>query len=240
MVFTAGPAKIIFLLALLGFGGKTFSQQKFLVKGRIMSADSVNGASFAYVINANTHNGVIADLNGNFTIVAAASDSLVVKMLGYDNLRFAINSLKNENDSVKAFKRFYLRQTAYQLNTVYINTFKLKPNERDYMKRVINRPKVEGINVAESPLTALWQAFSKKGKEMQKLQEIFENLLEREEIEKKVNTDILRQLLNDDSITMEQFRIACPEITDEFILYTEGYDLYSTITNSYKNWKKRK
>jgi hypothetical protein len=104
------------------------------------------------------------------------------------------------------------------------------------MKRVINRPKVQGINVVESPITALWQNFSRKGREMQKLEAIFKDLLRKEEIEKRLNTEILRRLLNDENITLERFRIMCPEITDDFILYAEAYELYSQVSYSYDNY----
>lgn len=217
----------------------SFSQVSYQVKGMILQDDTTTGAPFAYVINTTTHSGVISDISGKFVIAATDKDSLMVKMLGYKPLVIHVKQLKNENDSVKVFKKFYLVPTIYQLGTVYVNTFKLKPNEREYMKRIINVPRVEGINVAESPLTALWQNFSKKGREMQKLRQIFEEVLRKEEVEKKLNTDILRKLLEDDSITLEKFRIACPEITDDFILYTQGYDLYSTITASWKSWKKK-
>ncbi|MFN6037307.1 MAG: hypothetical protein ACK452_02470 [Bacteroidota bacterium] len=124
----------------------------------------------------------------------------------------------------------------YDLAPLYVNRFKIKPNERAYMQRVINRPKVTGLNVAESPITALWQAFSKKGREMQKLELIFKNLLRQEEIEKRLNTEILRKLLNDENITLQKFRIICPEITDDFILYSEAYELYSQVSASYQNY----
>ena len=100
------------------------------------------------------------------------------------------------------------------------------------MKRIINRPTVKGIDVAQSPITAMWQAFSKRGRELTKLQEIFEGVLRNEEIQKKVNTEMLRKLLNDDSITYEQYRIFCPEITDDFILAANGYDLDQTLVTA--------
>lgn len=227
----------ILLTALFGCSF-AFGQTNYQVKGVILSYDSVSPASFAYIINNNSHSGVIADASGRFVIAAKTGDSLLVKMLGYENMTIFVNQLRNENDSVKAFKKFYLQQTTYKLGTVYVNTFKIKPGEREYMKRVIDRPMVTGINSLESPFTALWQSFSKRGRELTKLQAIFEDLLQKEAIQKKVNTEMLRKLLGEENITYEQFRMYCPEITDDFILNTDGYDLYNAISTAYRNWKK--
>lgn len=231
--------KILALLLFAALAHGLSAQRIFQVKGAVFEGDSSKAIPFAYVINLSTQHGVVADLHGRFTIAAGANDSLQLACIGFQKIIVRVNSLPNENDSVKAFKKYYLKRTVYELSTVYVNTFKIKPNEREYMKRVIERPKVRGINVVESPITALWQNFSRKGREMQKLEKIFEDLLRKEEIEKKLNTDLLRKLLDDESITLEQYRIICPEITDDFILSTSGYELYSQVTSSYRSWKKR-
>lgn len=216
------------------------SQQKFLVRGSVFESDTNLAIPFAYVININTQNGVITDIQGRFSVIAGENDSLQFACIGYEKKIVKVNSIANENDSVKAFKKVHLKRKVYELGSVYVNTFKIKPNERDYMQRVINRPKVQGVNVVESPITAIWQAFSKKGKEMQKLEAIFTDLLRKEQIEQKVNTGILRKLLDDENITLEQFRILCPEITDDFILSNDGYELYSQISAAYKARNKRR
>ncbi|MBC7861479.1 MAG: hypothetical protein IAF38_00810 [Bacteroidia bacterium] len=178
-------------------------------------------------------------MHGKFVIAANENDSLSVQVLGFEKLVIHVNKLANENDSVKAFKKFRLKITTYNLAAVYVNAFKIKPNERAYMKRIINRPTVRGIQIAESPITALWQRFSKRGKELEKLEKIFEDVLRKEAIDQKINTESLRKLVGDENITIEQFRIICPEITDDFILYADSYELYNAISASYKNWKKR-
>jgi hypothetical protein len=184
----------------------------------------------------NSRNGVVTDMRGNFVIAAGENDSIQFTCIGYTNVVYKVKNIPNANDSVKQFTKFYITKMIYDLAPLYVNRFKIKPNERAYMQRVINRPKVTGLNVAESPITALWQAFSKKGREMQKLELIFKNLLRQEEIEKRLNTEILRKLLNDENITLQKFRIICPEITDDFILYSEAYELYSQVSASYQNY----
>ena len=211
-----------------------FAQRTFSVSGSLLEVDSQNVIPFAYVINLNSQNGVVTAGNGSFVISASEKDSLQFSCIGYEKLIVKVISIPNLNDSTKTYKKFYLKRKVYDLGMVYVTKIKIKPNEREYMNRIINRPKVQNINVAESPITALWQNFSKKGKELQKLEAIFIELLNNEQIEKKLNTEILRKLLDDENITLEKFRIICPEISDYFILHHDGYELYSVVSQTYK------
>lgn len=120
--------------------------------------------------------------------------------------------------------------------TVFAN--KIKPNEIDYMKRYIRQnAQLKGINAIESPITALYQQFSRKGREQRKLQEIFQRILIEEEVAKKFNPEVLRQLTGDEFIDYERFRKYCWYVTDDYILSHEGYELYAPIMDCYKRWK---
>jgi hypothetical protein len=224
------PLLIFFFLVAL----TSIAQRLFSLSGALLEADSQNVIPFAYVINLNSQNGVVTAGNGSFVINASENDSLQFSCIGYEKLIIRVSAIPNLNDSTKAYKKFYLKRKVYDLGMVYVTKIKIKPNEREYMNRIINRPKVQNINIAESPITALWQNFSKKGRELQKLEAIFVELLRDEQIEKKLNTEILRKLLENENITLEKFRIMCPEITDDFILQHEGYELYSAVSQSYK------
>ena len=67
--------------------------------------------------------------------------------------------------------------------------------------------------------------------------EIFEQILVREEVEKKFNPEILRQLTEDQFIDFERFRRYCWYVNDEYILSHEGYELYAPIMDCYRRWK---
>lgn len=228
--------RLLFLLISFLLGSLLNAQKKFQIRGALLESDSNSAVPFAYVINLNSSHGVITDTRGNFILSAFDKDSIKFSCVGYVSKVIKVHEIPNLNDSVKVFKKFYVQRAIYDLGMVYVNKFKIKPHEREYMQRVINRPKVQGLNVAQSPITALWQTFSRKGREMQKLELIFRDLLKKEQIEKRLNTDILRKLLNDEHITLEKFRIICPEISDEFILYAEPYELYSQVSNSYERY----
>lgn len=209
-----------------------FSQQ--LIKGFVVEDDSVNAMPFVYIINKTTGNGTMSDNSGAFYLKTNPNDTLIVSFVGYVKLKLPVSKLKtNSNGDVK----IVMRKIIYNLNSVTVSAFKIKAYERDKMKKVINDAKIKPINAIESPITALYMQFSKKGKEQRKLAAIFEQVLIDEEVQKKLNPEILRQLTGDDTIEYEKFRRYCFSLTDYYILSHDGYDLYYKVMECYYRWK---
>ena len=189
------------------------SQQ--LIKGVIVEGDSVSAMPFVYVINKSTGNGTMSDNSGAFYLKTNPVDTLIVSFVGYVKLKMPVNRLKTDaNGEVK----IVMRKIVYNLNIVTVSAFRFKPYERDKMKKVIEDAKIRPINAMESPITALYMQFSKRGKEQRKLAAIFEQVLIDEQVKQKLNPEILRQLTGDDYIDFDKFRKYCFSLTDYYIL----------------------
>jgi hypothetical protein len=220
------------LILLTSYG---FSQN--LIKGIVTESDSTTPMPFVYVINAQTGQGQMSDGNGRFTIVAGEKDSIIFSFVGYIRLKIA---------AAKLYKGIYkeckvvMEETAYKLNQVVVSDFKLKPYEKDYMKRVIQGSKTTVINAMQSPISALYMQFSQKGKEQRKLAKIFEDIFIQEEVAKKFNAETLRKLTGDESIDFERFRKYCYYLSDDFIINHDGYELYYRVMDCYYRWKEEK
>jgi hypothetical protein len=192
---------------------------------------------FVYVINAQTGQGQMSDGNGKFTIVAGEKDSIIFSFVGYVRLKIAANKLYK---GIYKECKVVMQETAYKLNQVTASDFKLKPYEKDYMKRVIQGSKQNVINAMESPISALYMQFSQKGKEQRKLAKIFEEIFIQEAVSKKFNAETLRKLTGDDSIDFEKFRKYCYYLSNDYIVNHDGYDLYYRVMDCYYRWKEEK
>ncbi len=210
------------------------SHSQTLIKGVVTEPDSLTPMPFVYVINASTGQGQMSDGNGRFSVVAGDKDSIIFSFVGY--LRLKVPAVKLMTAVYKEC-RVVMVETQYKLNQVVVSDFKIKPYERDYMKRVIDHSKTNVVNVLESPITALYMQFSQKGREQRKLARIFEEIFIREEVAKKFNAETLRKLTGDEAIDFEKFRKYCYYLSDEFILSHDGYDLYARVMDCYKRWK---
>jgi len=205
-----------------------------MIKGLVTESDSLTPMPFVYVINAQTGQGQMSDGNGHFSILANDVDSIIFSFVGY--MRLKIPAYKLCKSGYKECK-VVMQETVYKLNQVIVSDFKLKPYEKDYMRRVIQGSKIKPMNVMESPLSALYVQFSQKGKEQRKLAQIFEEIFIQEEISKKFNPEILRKLTGDDQIDFEKFRKYCYYLSNDFIIQHDGYELYARIMDCYYRWK---
>ena len=208
-----------------------------MIKGIVTESDSTTPMPFVYVINSKTGQGQMSDGNGKFIIAASEKDSIIFSFVGYLRLKIAASKLHKGG-----YKEclVVMKETAYKLNQVIVSDFKLKPYEKDYMKRIIKGSKTSVVNAMESPISALYMQFSQKGIEQRKLARIFEDIFIKEEVAKKFNPDILRKLTGDDQVDFEKFRKYCYYLSNDFILSHDGYDLYYRVMDCYYRWKEEK
>lgn len=208
-----------------------------LIKGIVTESDSVTPMPFVYVINAQTGQGQMSDGNGRFAVFAGEKDSVIFSFVGYIRLKIAAAKLYK---GVYKENKVVMEETAYKLNQVIVSDFKLKPYEKDYMKRVIEGSKTSVVNAMESPISALYMQFSQKGKEQRKLAKIFEDIFIQEAVAKKFNAETLRKLTGDESIDFERFRKYCYYLSNDFIISHDGYELYYRVMDCYYRWKEEK
>ncbi len=224
----------ILVISIIFLSLQGFTQNVF--KGIVTESDSVTPMPFVYVINASNGHGQMSDGNGKFSIVASDRDSIIFSFVGYIRLKIPASKL------YKGFKesKVVMIETAYKLNQVVVSDFKLKPYEKDYMKRVIQGSKTSVVNAMESPISALYMQFSQKGKEQRKLAAIFEEIFIQEAVAKKFNAETLRKLTGDDTIDFERFRKYCYYLSNDYIINHDGYDLYYRVMDCYYRWKDEK
>lgn len=213
-------------------------QRKYTISGTVYEQDSSSAMPFVNLINQTNGNGTITDYNGHFSIIAKDSDTLLFSYLGFARKKIPVSQIRNLTDSTKKPLRVAMQRIMINLAPASVFANKIKPNEIDYMKRYTKEHrKLTLLESAESPITALYNQFSRKGKEQRKLRQIFERILVEEEVAKKFNPEILRQLTEDEFIDYERFRRYCWYVSDDYILSHEGYELYAPIMDCYKRWK---
>jgi hypothetical protein len=213
------------------------SSAQSVIVGTVTEPDSITPMPFVYVINATTGHGQMTDGNGKFTVIAQDKDSVIFSFVGYVRLKIPADKL---NKGFYKESKVVMVETAYKLNQVVVSEFKLKPYEKDYMKRVIQGSKTSVVNAMESPISALYMQFSQKGKEQRKLAKIFEEIFIQEEVAKKFNAATLRKLTGDESVDFEKFRKYCYYLSNDYIVNHDGYELYSRIMDCYYRWKEEK
>jgi hypothetical protein len=189
---------------------------------------------FVYIINKATGNGTMSDNAGNFYLKAGDKDTLVVSFVGFVRMKIPVTKLHpNANGEVT----IVMKKIIYALGPVTVTSFKIKPYEREKMEKVIQDAKIKPVNAISSPITALYDQFSKRGKEQRKLAAIFEQVFIDELVNQKINAEVVRKLTGDENIDYERFRKYCFALTDYYVLNHDGYDLYYKVMECYYRWK---
>lgn len=224
---------IISILFFIAFTDKILSQN--IISGKVLDEDSTNVLPFTYVINKNTNFGSVTDINGKFSVKANENDTLIFSYTGYIKKYVPVKVLE------KWGYKLVMKKNVYQLSPVNVSVLKYQNYEKDYMKRVIEKSQMPVINAIQSPITALYMQFSKKGRELQKLSKIFEDIFIQEQVQKKINPQILYQLTGDANVDIEALRKFCGfYLSDYYILNHDGYDLYSKLLECYYRYKYEK
>lgn len=204
------------------------------IRGIICEKDSNSIMPYVYVINKTTGNGAMSNLDGKFLISAKMEDTIICSYVGYAKEYIPVKSLKKNS---KGEYIIMMRTPYINLNAITVTSFKYKPYERDYMNKIIDQSQIRTIDAFQSPFTAAYMQFSKRGKELRKLAKIFEEILIEEEVSKKINPEIVRNLTGDQKLDYETFKKYCFELSNQFILTHDGFELYNKVMDCYKRYK---
>ncbi len=204
------------------------------LRGIIRSVDSSEVLPFAYIVCKSTGSGTMSDHEGRYSITVGENDTLICSYVGYLKTYFSVKALKASTGDKTILN---LMPLPIQLNAITVSTFKIKQYERDYMNDIIERSKIKTGEYAQSPITAMYMRYSKEGKQINKLARIFEQIMIEEQVQQKLNREILVHLTGDESIDYTAFRKYCYYVSDYYIATHDGVELYSRVMDCYRNWK---
>ena len=200
---------------------------------------------FAYVVNKNSTTGTLTDASGKFSIPVKMGDTISFSYLGYGVTRIFTHQLKDSVKNSMLSIKVFLRQKANELRPVLITNHSFTKEEKEYYKskvdaykRVVSSPFVSGPTGAGLSIDALYYTFSKKGKELQKLSEIYQQLLIDETREHRLSDEKLRMLCGNDTLNVNAFRRYC-YLPDQFILSSSDYELYVAVKKYYEMYRRK-
>lgn len=216
---------IIIFTSLLSvfFPALTLSQS---ITGKITEADSLRPIPFAFVVNKKTGNGSVADAEGKFTISSSNSDTLVFSALGY---------LPRKMKAADVHRRCVsLFPSVTSLPDVIISSHRMSVNERRYIERFINVPKPD----FSSPVSALYEQFSREGKSREKLRQLYEKKLYLEDFRERCLPFFRSRKINLADFDIEEFCYYC-KLSPEFIRTADNYSFFFNISRCFDSYTGR-
>jgi CarboxypepD_reg-like domain len=143
--------------------------------------------SFTTIINSRTKQMVSTSTEGKYTISVNKGDTLKVSFIGYNNVEFEVPY------SIGLFdKNFYLLPSKNILTTIKITG--LTKYQKDSIERANlydETLNTEQVSTISSPVTSVYQQFSKKYKDLRKFQNQYHNYEQQKFIDTKYTYDVV-------------------------------------------------
>jgi hypothetical protein len=184
------PLHLLRLLLLFGLllasALPALAQRSIRVSGTVLESDKTTPIPGAGVIRFGTNYGVISDAEGRFLIDVDQSDTLLIRAVGFKPLLYLPRNLPVSELRVN----IVLQPDSVMLGEVEITSRpseemiqralrNMKKEDPEYVKRKGYRPELEPgpppppvAPTALSPISLLYDMFSKEGKQNQKLQQL--------------------------------------------------------------------
>ena len=209
--------------------------QGITVKGIVLDKDSTSPMSFAYVVNKNSTTGTLTDEAGKFSIRIKLGDTLSFSYMGYGVTKIFTQTLKDSVKNNLVNIKVCLKQKASELKQVVIENHSFTKEEKEYYARKVDEYNRGIQSPLADPITAMYYAWSKKGKELQKLSVLYQQLLIDEVKESRLSNEKIRMLTGNDTMNVDAFRKFC-YLPDQFIISASDYDLFYSVKQYYREY----
>ncbi len=224
---------IVFFSTLLSYAQE--SENKIQVTGKVIG-DNTIVFNRVMVINKSGGNGTYVGIDGSFGISIKKNDTLMFAYTGYKTSKICFKDSLPKNEFFLAIK---LDRLSYQLKEITIYPIKRLSDVQKEIDQLESRKKrisqLEGADAYQSPITALYERFSRMEQSKRKVAE-----MENEDMKRDVLKDLFRIYIKYDIIDLsdEQFDdfITYCDLSDSFILTVSQYELVEGIKARYNKF----
>ena len=228
---------------------------KYRFMARLIDADTAVSIPNCHIINKTQNLGTVSDEFGNFTVTANVGDSIMFSSIGYVRMTIAVHdSMYTSNRIIRLkpaiyilteldigilstydrFKRDILSKEAQE-------AYKLSDQVSQYDVYVPPLPNQGGFNVplAVSPITFLYNLWSKEGKQYQYYQSVINGTAEFIIIGEKFNGLLVKELTGFENDELIKFMSFCM-FPKEYLLFASEMEIQREIMRKYREYIKIK
>jgi hypothetical protein len=219
------------------------AQDSHPIQGTVINADTKEPLPGVHIYTTRLSRGTATDGQGRFAIEVSPHDTLLFTSIGFDTRMFSkeqltelgpqliieLNTRVYELDNVEVTAQ--LSYEAFKKSVVDLNVpteqrgfqLDIPPDAYIYDPRDPSTQQPVGV-VAKGPVSALYDALSKEGREKKKLAALKEKSTERKIIDARYNTEVVKRITNLNDEGAKRFMEWC-KFDDDLILEATDYDL---------------
>ena len=230
-------SKTLFILLLISSTFFVHAQSIVSINGQAYDRESKLPLPKLMIINKRTNIGTFADAEGKFSISAYQTDTIMLSALGFKLKKICLK------DSI-AKKTYFLTIPLEKLYFTLKEISVFAPRSLNEIQIDIDKLGIKknysatGIGAIESPITFLYERFSKFAKSKQKVAE-----WENEDFKRDILKDLFRLYIKHDIIDLseEEFDafIQYLNLSDSFMQNSTQLELIMAIKGKYESFKYR-
>ena len=191
--------RLFTLLLLMCWFGNAAAQKcdRVLLTGRVVDTMQLQGFYNLMVVNSTSGRGVFGQPDGSFSVYASPNDSITLSVRGYSMYGFRIKSDSNCQMRITGI----LDHKAVQMEEYVVRPLKTLQQIKEERASLSMREtrQVTGLEVLQSPITALYQAFSKKEKN-----KVWISKMEYKDDQRRVLKELLRLYISYDVMKLDE------------------------------------
>jgi hypothetical protein len=205
------------------------------VSGIVKDAETGRGLAHAFVINHRTQNGVFCDNGGKFNIETKTNDSLLISLTGYQFTKVLLS------DSMA--KSSYFVEVKLKVKPIALRPFVVKAPKTfeqiitDLAKAEQLKPEATPlVNAVESPITFLYDQFSKEGKARKKIAELRAEDAKMELLRELFTRYMVAKIIDTDENELDDF-IRFSGLKNQYTTFDTEYELVTYIKQRWADYK---
>ena len=186
------------------------------------------------VINRTTGRGVFGQPNGTFSVYASQGDSISLSITGYP----AVHTRIIADSNCQFVRNFIIEGNPQELDPVVVRPLKSLQEIKEQREALALRETrtVTGLEMLQSPITALYQAFSKKERTKRWIAE-----QEHQDDQRNILKDLIRTYIAYDVIDLsdeafEEF-IYFLNMDEQFLKTASEMELITFIKDKFEHYK---
>jgi hypothetical protein len=233
----------VFLFLFIGVSTQINAQQLVLY-GRTISAQQAEIVQLASITNINTGKKYISNRQGYFKLFYSTNDTILITAVGYDSVYIQTSTL--DPNMAKDTLLVILKSKVVRLKELRVvssNPIRdsIARAAAEFLKndplmnnfnRVLNREK-GGLM---SPLTAMYQQFSKEGRDAARFEEFMAYMEKQKQADRKYNRNVVKRVTDLPDMQLDEFMLFC-RLDKDFVINASEYDLVSAIRKCLPNFR---
>lgn len=243
--------KLFFTICACGLSLATMAQtddaKEFKITGRTLSSERNEVVQLASVINLSNGKRAISNRQGYFKITFLPDDTIFISAIGYRSMTVICRNinLQKLTDTITVVMKA-VDVTLREVTVVSSNPkrdsiaraaaefLKTDPLMNNY-DRILNRQR-GGLM---SPLTAMYQQFSKEGRDAVQFEEFLAYAERQKQADRRYNRNFVKRVTKLDDKYLDEFMLFC-KLDKEFIIATSDYDLVQATQKCAKEFKAKR